>query len=367
MMELTKIAILGPRGNVGTAILTELLHLQPSTHLHITALTRPNTSYIPPTPPPNSLITLTHHAVNFSSPTALTTAFGTHTCIINAISGSAVQYTTTKLIIDAAIAAGVKLYFANEFVGHITRPQFRRLPESAVGAKVRIRGYLEQVAAEGMMDWVSLNGGPFFDMWLMKGPAGFDVKRRKARIYGTGENKLLWTPLAVMAKAVVNIVRSYPRAEVVNRAIYIAPIRDLTQNRILEGLNSVILDMEREQRDKEGLTQGHGPSTSQGVLGEFPEGGKNVFEVEYVDVQKINENALIALERGEVAKAMKGLAISNQFYEGDSGNDFSELVINEVVGVPEMSVEEAIKNTFRRYGMDCEVVPAMWKVEPCEI
>jgi hypothetical protein len=68
------------------------------------------------------------------------------------------------LIIDAALAAKVKFYFANEFVSHVESEQYRRLPEEFVGGKVRIRKYLEGLASEGKIGWTSLNGGPFFDM-----------------------------------------------------------------------------------------------------------------------------------------------------------------------------------------------------------
>lgn len=64
------------------------------------------------------------------------------------------------------MAAGIKLYFGNEYVGNIDREQYRRLPESAVGAKVRIRKYLEQLGEEKKLQWTALNGGPFFDMCM---------------------------------------------------------------------------------------------------------------------------------------------------------------------------------------------------------
>jgi hypothetical protein len=76
-----------------------------------------------------------------------------------------------KRIIDAAIAAGVKLYFANEFVGYVTSPQFERLPDALMGAKFRMRAELEKRGKMGKEDgglgemkWTALNGGPFFDM-----------------------------------------------------------------------------------------------------------------------------------------------------------------------------------------------------------
>jgi hypothetical protein len=135
-----------------------------------------------------------------------------------------------------------------------------------------------------------------------------------------------------MGLAAANMLR-YPEP-VKNRPIYISPFRKLTQNILLETLEDVL-------------------------------GTK--FTIENVDVAKINKNARIALERGEVAKAMKGLAISNQFYEDDSGNDFRELLENGTVGVEVMSVEDAVRDTIMRYGENCKVVEGMFRVEPCEI
>jgi hypothetical protein len=83
---------------------------------------------------------------------------------VNCVTGGATQYEPSKLIIDAAVAAGVKFFFANEFVGYVTSEQFKRLPESFVGAKLSIREYLQGLGKEGKIAWTSLNGGPFFDM-----------------------------------------------------------------------------------------------------------------------------------------------------------------------------------------------------------
>jgi hypothetical protein len=68
------------------------------------------------------------------------------------------------LIIDASVAAGVRFFFANEYVADITCEQSRRLPESHAGAKFRIREYLKELGIAGKITWTSLNGGPFFDM-----------------------------------------------------------------------------------------------------------------------------------------------------------------------------------------------------------
>ncbi|KAF3036576.1 hypothetical protein E8E12_006290 [Didymella heteroderae] len=326
-MELKNIAILGPGGNVGTAILQYLL--KDGERFNITAITRSESRYAPP-----EGINVTHKSAEYTSLTSLISAFRDQDAVVNCITGSATQYEPSKLIIDAAVAAGVKFFFANEFVGYIDSPQFRRLPEASAGAKFRIREYLRKLAAEGKISWTGLNGGPFFDMWLMKGPAGFDVAHCKARIYGTGANPLYWTPLETIGRAAANMLRN-PDA-VKERPIHICPFvkGELTQRSLLTTLEK-ILDTK--------------------------------FEVEEVDLAKINKHARIALERGEGAKAMKGLTVSNQFYEEDCGNDFSHLIENNLVGVEMMTVEEAVRGAIARWGQDCPVVEGMFRVEPCEI
>ncbi|KZM26103.1 uncharacterized protein EKO05_0001205 [Ascochyta rabiei] len=326
-MELKNIAILGPGGNVGNAIINELS--QDGQRFNITAITRPTSTYVPSKP-----FNITHKTTDYTSLSALIQAFTGQDTIVNCITGGATQYDQSKLIIDAAVAAGVKYFFANEFVGHVTSPQYRRMPEAYIGAKFRIRDYLGELAAAGRITWTSLNGGPFFDLWLMKGPAGFDIATRQARIYGTGNNPLFWTPLPTIARAAGNMLRS-PDA-VANRPVYICPFAkgELTQNTLLAALQSA-LDSE--------------------------------FTIETVDVAKINKHAIIALERGEEGKAMKGLAVSNQFYEEDSGGDFSHLTENDLVGVEMTSVEEAVRDALAKWGRDCPVVEGMFRVEACEI
>lgn len=168
----------------------------------------------------------------------------------------------------------------------------------------------------------------------MKGPAGFDIGNRHARIYGTGTNRLFWTPLPTMGRAAGNMLRN-PEA-VLNRPIYICPFPQLTQNMLLHTLESVL---------------------------------EAKFTVEHIDIQKINKNAKIVLDRGgeDLGKALKGYAVSKQFCEGDTGNDFGHLVENETVGVQEMGVEDAVREAVERYGRECEVVEGMFRVEACEV
>ncbi len=79
---------------------------------------------------------------------------------------AATSFSNQKLLIDAAIEAGVKLFFASEFVGNILGAYYQLFPKQWVGEKVAVRRYLEEKAKEGQICWTALNGGPFFDMCM---------------------------------------------------------------------------------------------------------------------------------------------------------------------------------------------------------
>ena len=233
-----------------------------------------------------------------------------------------------KLLIDAAIEAGVKLFFPSEYSADIMGFRYQRFPSQIVGDKVEIRKYLVEKASSGAIAYIALNGGPFFDMCtlrldvlafleftnlrlmtgLRKGHAGFNIPERKAIIYGTGNNLACWTPLPLIATAVVNALRN--PAPTLNRAVFVCGVRDLTQNSMLASLEKVI-----------------------GVK----------FDREYVDVGKLREEALEALARGEPLKAMRGLTLNAQFNENDSSANFWDKVENSLLGITALDMTDAVR------------------------
>jgi putative NADH-flavin reductase len=126
---------------------------------NITGITRQTSTYAAP-----SNTRVTHKVVDYASFDSLVEAFTGQDAVVNCITGGATQYEPSKRIVDAAVAAGVKFFFANEFVGNMAREDFRKLPESFAGAKTRIREHLESLGREGKIVWTGLSGGPFFDM-----------------------------------------------------------------------------------------------------------------------------------------------------------------------------------------------------------
>ncbi|KAF1981893.1 NAD(P)-binding protein [Aulographum hederae CBS 113979] len=306
-MQLKNIAIIGPRGIVGSALIDELSK-HPSS-FNLTALPRSSSaSYVPP--PTNPHISI--HPTDFTSPTSLATAFTNQDCILCCVPGGSTQFPYQKTLIDAAISAGVKVFFASEFISDPLSEAFAIFPTEVVGEKARARRYLEEKAQREEIGFMAVNGGPMFDLWLMKGPAGFDIKARTVNIYGTGKNLACWTPLPVIATAVVNMLRN--AEPVLNHAVLVSGVEGVTQNAILAAL-------EEEIGEK--------------------------FTVEKVDIKKLKKEAMDALERGELKMAMRGLTLNSNFNEEDSKSNFWDQVENDLVGVKPVSVKEAVRDAMR--------------------
>lgn len=122
----------------------------------MTGVTRATSAYTAPSDRVNVVV------ADFASLDSLTQAFQGQNAVLSCVTKS--FYEPENLIIDAAIAAGVKLYFANEFISDPTTAAFSKFPTQFVGEKPKIREYLISKAEEGKISWTSLNGGPFFDM-----------------------------------------------------------------------------------------------------------------------------------------------------------------------------------------------------------
>ncbi|KAL8903740.1 MAG: hypothetical protein Q9207_003735 [Kuettlingeria erythrocarpa] len=304
-MHIQKIAIVGGKGRVGSAIIQEL---HDDEHFkQLTAILRDTSTS-------NGELPVTATVVaNFSSHASLVAALSGHDAVLSCVPGGATDFESQKLLIDAAVAAGVKLFFASEYSANVMSWQYALLPTQFVGDKPRIRRYLEGKSQEGLIAWTALNGGPFFDLWLTAGPAGFDIANRKATIYGTGNNLACWTPLPTIAKAVRNMLLPATLPKVLNRAVFICGVNDVTQNNILTAL-------------------------------EAETGSK--FEVIHADVKKIRREAMEALEKDDWKAATRGMTITHQFDEEDSAANFWDLVDNETVGVTPVTVRKAVRATL---------------------
>ena len=270
---------------------------------------------------------------NFNDPSSIVKALHNQDALLCCVSGGATKFTPQKVLIDAAIEAGVKLFFASEFASDVPSPHYQIFPPEFVGDKIKVRHYLEEKAAANEIAYTAWNGGPFFDMCrffvlftifvihlakddlysgLNKGVAGFDIPARKAKIFGSGNNLSCWTPVPVIATAAVNMLRNSDH--ILDRAIFVSGVEGLTQNSILAAL-------EAETGD--------------------------IFEVEHVDVKQIKRDAFTALERQELRQAVRGMTLNLNFNEEDSVANSWGKVENELVGVKAVGVREAVSDYLK--------------------
>lgn len=101
---------------------------------------------------------------------------------------------------------------------------------------------------------------------------------------------------------------------ILNRAVFVSGVRNLTQNTILAALEAEL-------------------------------GTK--FAVKRVDVKQIRADAMEALEKGELGLGTRGLTLNAQFNEEGSAADFWELVTNEIVGVDAVDVRVAVREYLK--------------------
>jgi hypothetical protein len=73
------------------------------------------------------------------------------------------KLSTEKIMIDAAIEAGVKRIVLSEFSSNLeAKAKDVNLP--IVADKLEIRKYVEEATANSETEWSSINNGPFFDL-----------------------------------------------------------------------------------------------------------------------------------------------------------------------------------------------------------
>jgi hypothetical protein len=143
--------------------------------------------------------------VDYNSLESLTTALTSQDALVSTLGSLAVA--KQKLLIDAAVNAGVKRIIPSEFGCDLHNPKTRTLPVFA--AKVEIENYLDELAKKGLTSYTLVFNGPFLDWGLRQG-LFFNFKERTAELYDGGDVLISATRLATAGKAVRRIL-THPR------------------------------------------------------------------------------------------------------------------------------------------------------------
>lgn len=164
--------------------------------------------------------------VDYTDLESLSTALKGQDALISTVALKAVP--SQRLLIDAAVKAGVKRVIPSEFGADLKNAKSRALP--CFAGKVEIEKYLDELAVRGLMSYTLLFTGPFIDMCLREG-LFFDFKGRTANLYDGGHQLISMSRLSTAGKAVRRIL-THPR-ETADRAIWVKDI-DVSQNQLLK-------------------------------------------------------------------------------------------------------------------------------------
>lgn len=164
---------------------------------------------------------------DLSSVDAVTLAFKDQDAVISTVGTAGLQ--GQSILVQAAVAAGVKRFLPSDFGCDIANPKAGALP--VFGYKRAIHQQLrEAAAAKSEFTYTLVCNNAFLD-WGLERNFLLDWKDGKPTIFDGGNNVFSVTSLDSVGQAVIGVL-SHPE-ETKNRFVYVKDI-DISQNRLLE-------------------------------------------------------------------------------------------------------------------------------------
>ncbi|VUC25780.1 unnamed protein product [Clonostachys rosea] len=216
MSAIKNVAVTGASGSLGTVIFD---HLVSSGKFNITVLRRHGSSS--KFPEGTKVID-----VNFDSVDELTAALKGQDALVSSVGTPLLQ--GQKLLVDAAIAAGVKRVLPSEFGSNLDFANTRKLPVFA--HKVEVQDYLKEKAKTTPITYTFVYNSAFLD-WGLQHNFLLAHAEGKPSIFDGGDITFSATTLSSVADAVVGVL-SHPE-ETKNRTVFIEDTK-ITQNKLLE-------------------------------------------------------------------------------------------------------------------------------------
>ncbi|KAB8273797.1 hypothetical protein BDV30DRAFT_226393 [Aspergillus minisclerotigenes] len=163
--------------------------------------------------------------VDFNSVKSLTAALQGVDVVVSTVGVAAVDNQT--VLIDAAIAAGVKRFIPSDFSSVTTNPKLENLP--IYNSVFKVRNYLKEKAAAGELSWTVLACGAFLDS-VLNSPTLLDFQNHTVTMLDEGDNRISSTSLPVVGRAIVAILQNFDATE--NRVMRVSEAI-LTQNQLI--------------------------------------------------------------------------------------------------------------------------------------
>ncbi|KAF8853459.1 isoflavone reductase family protein-like protein CipA [Acephala macrosclerotiorum] len=217
MVSIKNVAVVGASGALGAPVLKAIVD---SGKFHVTAVSREGSK----STFPSSVKVV---KADYSSVDSLTTAFKGQDAIISAVSTEG--FLGQLVLIDAAIAAGVKRFLPSEFGSDLSHPVTSKLP--VFGYKLAVRKHIEEkVAAGADITYTYVVNGAFLD-WSLDVGFLLNWREGKPQLYNGGDLPISVTTLPAIGQAVVSVLSHYDETK--NRQVFIQSMV-ISQNRLLE-------------------------------------------------------------------------------------------------------------------------------------
>ncbi|KAL7931374.1 hypothetical protein V8C35DRAFT_115937 [Trichoderma chlorosporum] len=215
MAVFRNIAVAGGSGNFGAYVLKALLQA----NFNVTVLTR---SQKPGAYDAKVIVA----EVDFTSMGSLNSALQGQDAVVSTVGPAALE--GQKVLIDAAVAAGVKRFIPSDFGVCTTSPKVLNLPFYSTLAS--IRQYLADKVATSTLTYTIVATGAFSEYFVMS-PAVADFKNHSVTLMDGGNNRVSTTTLDSAGAAIASIFSNPDKTE--NRVVYVSGAI-VTQKQVLD-------------------------------------------------------------------------------------------------------------------------------------
>ncbi|KAI0402342.1 NAD(P)-binding protein [Xylaria palmicola] len=203
MSAITNVALAGATGNLGPAILEQLL----KAGFQVTVLTRQGSTHEFPAP-------VTVKPVNYDSVESLTAALKGQDAVVSTL--AAVAISKQLNLVEAAAKANIRRFIPSDFGSDISNPKNAKL--AVFADKVTVQKALAEEAARGTLSYTSIYNGPFFD-WGLRAGLIANIPEKSVALYDGGERRFSTTTLESVGRAVAGVLRNAEATK--NRAVYV--------------------------------------------------------------------------------------------------------------------------------------------------
>ncbi|KAF3910435.1 hypothetical protein ABW20_dc0106161 [Dactylellina cionopaga] len=299
-MSSTKVLIIGASGSLGGPVLNALVA---DPDIDVTILTRAESKSTFPEGVPVK-------KADYNSHESLVAAFAGFDAVVSIVATLAAM--EQLKFVEAAVDAGIKRFYPTEF-GSIPSNAGETVPEwwdlTGFHGKYEVYLRLQELADEGKLEYTLIANGPFFDWGLGAGFLGFNLKDKKATIFGSGDQVIATSNLAYVGKGTAYTLTHLD--EFKNKAVRFYSYK-ISQNQLLE--------------------------TAEKVSG-------TKWEVERVTIDETVKGGLAGIEAGNIYagyQVMQGLI----FDENDKYG--SNYTVHEVPVKDERTLEEVFEEALSR-------------------